>query len=177
MEDLLLLFNENVKKISLNSSIEQNNFALVRKYLHGRIVESEYGVDSSSLEKEFIIKNIDEIKNKISSSNYCGNFKLLLQEKIMLLSRLFDEFVVYDNLLQKYKLNKAEKKLSSENLSKIFYLILELRVSLGLDLDDIYYEEIMSYCDIIASDVNNGKYKRLDFQSHIGNTGNLIRFK
>ena len=52
------------KKINLNSSIEQNNFTLVRDYLNGDIVEKKDGISHYALSDEFIIVS-DELKNRM----------------------------------------------------------------------------------------------------------------
>lgn len=171
------LFNSNVRNIELNSIIEKNNFNLVRDYFEGAIVEKEFGISAITIDNDFIMENIKEIGKKINTANYTTEIQKALDKKLSILSELYGEFKIYDRLSKKIKFDKVERKLFDENKSKLFYLILELRISTGLTTEEINHNDIMDYCSILACDVNNGKYKRLDFQSHIDDDGKVNRFK
>ena len=167
-------FDKNVKNIKLNSLVEKNNFSLVRNFLNGEIKFSQSGIMSSDyITDDFIFNNDIDIFMKIGTlkpkfgSKKDKEVISLLEEKESKLKNLFDTYKKY------CKNGYYDTEYLSTLRKQMFYLILELRVSLNMNLDAIVYSEISNYCEIIANDVVNNKYKRLNFQSHLDYNGKL----
>lgn len=173
-------FNKKAKNIKINSIIEKNNFNLVRDFITGEIEFSQSNrnnqkIDSNNITNKIMFDNDIEIFVKIGILLDDRNYKkekealILLQEKENTLKRLYDTYCDY------LKCSYIEEEYSSKLRRQIFYLILELRASLNLNLDKFNSSEIANYCETIANDVVNEKYKRLSFQSHLDYSGKLNR--
>lgn len=158
------LFEDKVKNLKINSVVERNNFKFVRDFYEENIKFDDYGYSCVGLTDDFIKKNIKEIDDAIFNNivNTKKSVLIELKESFNNLKQNYQEFIDYSN-----KTSKSEKRLLNDVKVKLYYNIVELRVSLGLSLMEFDDDCIYDYAEAIKFDINNGKYKRLDIQSHV----------
>ena len=168
-------FESKVKKLELGKAIEKNTFKLTRDYLNGDIIEKNTGYASYTYDDSFIIKNMNEIQNAIKTKPYRKVTKEELNNKVQNIINEYSQYTTYNNLNSRGELDTKQKSFLMEYQNRVFYLILELRVALGLDVSDFYHEEVYDYCEAIITDVMNNKYKRLNIEQHLNSKGNIIR--
>lgn len=172
---VLDLFDDNIQRLEVFGIVERNNFKLVREYLSDDYQKEEeekifpvsfYDYDKDS--EDFIKANINEIEKDIRNKKASLSSDLYndLLNKVNRLKVVYYDLETSRKAYAKSSRRKIRKMLDSiEDLA--YYLIIELRASLGLSVKNMEQDMIYDYCSAIAVDVNNNKYKRLSFEDHI----------
>lgn len=157
-------------KLYKNCSISDKRiFDFVKKYMNGDLYVTKLNDETTVIDENMISKNELEIANKLAKSKQNALYQNL-NEEFLKFRKLANR---YEFLLQKYdkqlELSKYENMQLDLLLIKMTYILIELKVSLNLSLNDISINNINSYCKCIISDIINENYEPLSINKHIYN--------
>ena len=160
--------NFNKKLKTYNKTIcDKRVFKLIQESLNGNFFITNNEEELTILDENVLSLNEKNIAFKLAKSKN-NNYSKQLNDKFNIWKNLVKKF---ENLLaqhdKEYKLNEEQnKELDLINL-KLIYMLIDLKVNLGMNLDDISINDITYYCNSIAYDIYDGKYEPLNIEKHI----------
>lgn len=176
--------NYDIKKFAKNFKAynktinDKRVLKLVTQTLNGYIFVTDNNEELTVLDENMLSLNEKNIALKLAKSKR-NTYNQKLNEKFNKWKQLVTEF---ENLLdihdKEYQLTKEQhKKLDLINL-KLIYILIDLKVNLGMPLNDISINDIIYYCNSIAFDVYNNQYEPLSIEKHIDEQKiNIINLK
>ena len=167
-------FNKNVIKNNLklyrNCSISDKRvFKFVERYINGNLDVTNLDDETTVIDENMIFKNESEIALRLLKSKQNTLYQNL-NEEFLRFRKLANR---YEFLLKKYdkqfELSQYENMQLDLLLIKMTYILIELKISLNLNLNDISVNNINSYCECIIHDIINKNYEPLSIDKHIYN--------
>lgn len=163
------LLKNNLKLYKNCSISDKRVFNFIKKYINGNMDVTKLNDETTVIDENMIFKNESEIALKLLKSKQNTLYQSL-NEEFFKFRKLANR---YEFLLQKYdkhfELSQYENMQLDLLLIKMTYILIELKISLDLNLSDISINNINSYCECVISDIINKNYESLSISKHIYN--------
>lgn len=161
------IFNKQLVLYKNYSVIDKRVFSLVKQYLNNSLNITNLNDEITIVDENMLSQNEKDISFKLAHSKQNKSYIKLITK--------FNEYKYlvknYEHLLQKhdavYKLSQKDNHELDLLLYKLIFLLIELKVSLNMNLQDMSIVDINSYCECIAFDIINNNYETLSFNKHI----------
>lgn len=158
-------FNIKLRKVNESSRSDARVFTLIKQSINGKVIGYDLGkyLEETPIDSRMLSKEKEEIGKKLKRVKKGKSYELL--------SKNFENF---EEMVQKYNdilLGLGPKGSGKKDLDlleiKLLYLIIELRVNLGMELYDISSKDVKKYIDAVTFDIMNERYESLSILKHV----------